>query len=1197
MEEVETPRDDRKPGARAVRLFISSTFKDFNAERSLLVKRILPELRRRCRARRIVINEIDLRWGVPTDQPSLAVCLKELDRCQPFFVGMLGDYYGSRTSEQDLELLPDPIRSNLFNLAGRSFTEIEVEHVLNNRSRFPYACFYLKDSGDQTEPGSQSEEDQKAQQDLKDRVREACTGNGSSIASTDSAWKLTDNIANSEELCGRVLHDIWERIEALFQIDETEEVLSPSFIEHEAYLDSRLTSYVAIPSNLQRLDSHHHSKDGGPLVLLGDPGTGKSSLLAAWIKGLRKLGSTERPRIFFHFVGVESSVANASLASVLQRLFESLQGWNILSGTAIPSKTSELVSALPAWLDAWSGSGGGVLIVDGVNQLIEPSARSLSWFPNLVPSNITVVLSSTHLASTRFAGEQDSNFVFEMPEAEPSIRVEITKVYLRDRGKIFDEKRLERLTESPQCGNPLFLRLLLMRLCVAAERSDIDRKLDNYLRSEDVHSLFCTILEELENDQDLITNPSFPEDRSLIVVILCLLHSSKRPLDEVELRGLLGAFCVGGQQDDTTLAPQTWVSMATEVLDELLIWNNGRLTFYHQSLRDAVRDTFLTNSQWADFVKSRFSELAMDWKVHRNDAALQEYTVEFGPWHLIDYGKREALVGADSEHLLCIEFIILSAEFGKIDNLSAIFSALETKAETDSELRNEKNCSVYVDSLKSGAGIATDHIDRTIALNIEAKTHEPTNTEFTVIADFVRLNRAKIAHYPKAVAQMAFNWTEDWNLGKKAKSILDRGQEPWFRRLDIPNRQPRVISTYPPLQLGESLRCGFDITADGTVGIFQMFGDRGESDRIEVWNLKRGEQIALLPFSGGRLAEKHDSIALRNGTSQFITIADGGDLYLGDYDDRTMHKMGSKASSVKISLDGTFAFVGYRGGKLVILELDEMKVWQAYQIFEGARIDRISVSPTGHGALIAGAVRGANVGGLAVIDTIAKSVLPVSIEDQASTFESIASDENGKSYIAAEFRYHEGGPRWRMWYISKGEALNLGDADNHVFSVTLSGGGRLGFLTTVAGYIGLVEFTAEGPRMVVAGHEPMGIQACKIRLDASRIYYVTTSGEYRTKAITQLLSKADSESADTQIWLAAAINDKGTCTLQDNLGRGFELDLMKPKEQPWPIPGPSKLAVVPGKWRGKNFTRARRKGHGDQVCSGLQSEEFTGPHH
>jgi hypothetical protein len=52
------------PNSRTVRVFLSSTFRDFAGERELLVKTIFPELRRRCRERQVELVDVDLRWGI-----------------------------------------------------------------------------------------------------------------------------------------------------------------------------------------------------------------------------------------------------------------------------------------------------------------------------------------------------------------------------------------------------------------------------------------------------------------------------------------------------------------------------------------------------------------------------------------------------------------------------------------------------------------------------------------------------------------------------------------------------------------------------------------------------------------------------------------------------------------------------------------------------------------------------------------------------------------------------------------------------------------------------------------------------------------------------------------------------------------------------------------------------------------------------
>ena len=83
---------------RVIRVFVSSTFRDMQAERDELVLKIFPQLRRLCEERGVTWGEIDLRWGITEEQSQhgevLPICLEEIRRCRPYFIGLLGERYG-----------------------------------------------------------------------------------------------------------------------------------------------------------------------------------------------------------------------------------------------------------------------------------------------------------------------------------------------------------------------------------------------------------------------------------------------------------------------------------------------------------------------------------------------------------------------------------------------------------------------------------------------------------------------------------------------------------------------------------------------------------------------------------------------------------------------------------------------------------------------------------------------------------------------------------------------------------------------------------------------------------------------------------------------------------------------------------------------------------------------------------------------
>ncbi len=98
---------------RTVRVFISSTFRDMQAERDHLVRFVFPRLRETLLTRRIHLVDVDLRWGVTGEQDAFDLCMDEIDRCHPRFVCMLGGRYGWVPT-------PKTIRQNAFErlLAG-----------------------------------------------------------------------------------------------------------------------------------------------------------------------------------------------------------------------------------------------------------------------------------------------------------------------------------------------------------------------------------------------------------------------------------------------------------------------------------------------------------------------------------------------------------------------------------------------------------------------------------------------------------------------------------------------------------------------------------------------------------------------------------------------------------------------------------------------------------------------------------------------------------------------------------------------------------------------------------------------------------------------------------------------------------------------------------------------------------------------
>jgi hypothetical protein len=135
---------------RSVRVFVSSTFIDMQAERDVLVTKTFPALRAKYRTRGIELFEVDLRWGITDEQQqrgrTLPTLLAEIDRCRPYFIGLLGDRYGWIPSP---EALTDKLRADYPAIAeaqGASVTAMEIMYgVLSHPETASRALFFERD--------------------------------------------------------------------------------------------------------------------------------------------------------------------------------------------------------------------------------------------------------------------------------------------------------------------------------------------------------------------------------------------------------------------------------------------------------------------------------------------------------------------------------------------------------------------------------------------------------------------------------------------------------------------------------------------------------------------------------------------------------------------------------------------------------------------------------------------------------------------------------------------------------------------------------------------------------------------------------------------------------------------------------------------------------------------------------------------
>ena len=379
---------------RQIRVFVSSTFRDMQEDRDYLVKFIFPQLRRLCDARGVTWGEVDLRWGITDEEAAegkvLPLCLEEIRRCRPYFIGLLGERYGWVPKPDDIpgDLLER--EAWLKNHLQCSVTELEIIHgVLNEEQMHRRAFFYIRDPNylDRLPPErnrddyeTESPEAESKLDRLKQRIR---------AARDEQVCRLRENYHDPEDLGNWILEDFGRLIDELYSESEQPSELQREAAGHEAFARSRAGVYIGRQDYFDRLDAHVEG-DGPPLVVLGESGSGKSALLANWF--LDYSAKHHDDFALIHFIGSTSDSADAT--HLMQRIMLELKRRFDLPDD-VPAMPDQIRDQFPHWLDKVAGAGRIVLVLDALNQLTDQdNAPDLNWLPRVLPRNCRLIVST-----------------------------------------------------------------------------------------------------------------------------------------------------------------------------------------------------------------------------------------------------------------------------------------------------------------------------------------------------------------------------------------------------------------------------------------------------------------------------------------------------------------------------------------------------------------------------------------------------------------------------------------------------------------------------------------------------------------------------------------------------------------------------------------------------------------------------------
>lgn len=655
--------------SRDIRCFISSTFKDFQEERSHLVKAVFPFLRTTCQQRGGSFTEIDLRWGISVEDAIsgrvVSICLEQIDLCRPYFIGMCGERYGWIPPK----VLDDWVQQFPFLAAHTepdtriSVTEMEVRYgTLLQPDAAQHAFFYFRRDGYRpTAPEfvanapfypAESPESTKRVADLKRAI-------------VDSGLP-TRTYSSVYEVGAMILQDLTRAIEHDMPLDSAPSEIEMARAAHRSFAETRRRVYVGKASLVDRMTTLVHH-DSTPILVLSSPGYGKSAFLANWITALAA-SDTVNAIVVYHFIG--SSQESAVLSSMLLRLINEIK--DVLGlDVEVPLDPLALIREFGNILDAAATTLADsprklVLVLDGLDFLENPADRELSWLPTELAPSIQIVGSCSDGGPVSRAAADRNWRTLEIAGLSTEARTELTRAYLDVFSKKLSDDQMALVTSTAQTAQPLYLRALLEEIRLFGVFEELSREIARYAAAQTVTALFALILERLEVDFK----------RDTVREFFTLIAVSRHGVTESELKILI------------TAPPAEWIPLRIS-LAESLFSRSGRLNFAHEYLKAGVQRRYLAQASEVNAVRQRFVAY------FGSQEPAQTRTMEELPFHLQQLGNKEQLVKYMREPRVFMAMYSASAEakfrlFGfwrSIDD--AYNAAIEHYNSTASELLDE----------------------------------------------------------------------------------------------------------------------------------------------------------------------------------------------------------------------------------------------------------------------------------------------------------------------------------------------------------------------------------------------------------------------------------------------------------------------------------------------------------------------------
>jgi len=615
-------------------VFISSTFKDMNAERDLIHESIFPKLRKRLEKYGEDLQELDLRWGVDTSRMTeeesgkqvIETCLNAIDRCRPYMIILLGNRYGWIPPKKIAEAANDTRLSEM-NPGELSITQMEIMYgALLKEASLERCIFCFRDEKfPEMVPldlrGIYASEDEEHARKLR-KLKEKILQNGRArILHYPASWNTEktepDGLQKLEE---DLTESFWEILSADIPhnaVSPEEAVLRSSFQAREGYLSSYYPRIFFFKTSGEMVTPYKCLNRGRVWITAGG-GLGKSAFLSYAAAQAEKDGCC----VFLYFAGLRGC---SSVDTFLQTLLfwlgkesgNPVPDGGGLARSALLDKAEEILTA--------RHEHPYCLLLDGLDQMEEGAEEIVFWLNKVLASlkqygNLrrercdSLIISSVPETLEDFKKkfirqetvkggylEYDTIDTVSLPNLLAGEANQILERHAGKRCKTIDRNVRNRILEKRNSENPFYLSMLLQRLFMM--NGEDFRKAEKLAPGMEGLSLYmCSLADSLPDSLREIPDAVF-RDASRILGqnagelqdalgkkaasyrdVLSLTALSRRGLQTAQLSGFLDEM---GEAFPPMLAEQFFTFLQDTFTED----SEGRWSLSHRLLYENIRSS------------------------------------------------------------------------------------------------------------------------------------------------------------------------------------------------------------------------------------------------------------------------------------------------------------------------------------------------------------------------------------------------------------------------------------------------------------------------------------------------------------------------------------------------------------------------------------------------------------------------------